>query len=337
MRPFLIFFVSLTLLLTSCSGKERARHHSGIAMGTFCDLTFYPPENSKASEISSSVFRRMGYLESLWSIHRKESEIYRLNQTGQVRSSPETRRLLTRSVEISEITGGAFDITVAPLMAAWREAQKTGKMPEVKKLLSLVDYRKIKIASDGTVSFLKSGMAVDLGGVGKGAAVDEAAALLKSYGVKSGMVNLGGNIYAFGDGPRNGKWRIGIQNPKKDGIVNSIIIKDCGVSTSGNYQRYFEIAGKRYSHILNPKTGTLENFPDSVTVMAPDAALADGLSTAFEVLGPEKGMAIAEKIPGVEVLFIMSDGRRIHTKNFPYLTREGNFSRPEINEPDFPK
>lgn len=310
-----------SLLFTSCSRKEHPVHYSSLIMGTFCDLTFIPAPGTNPENIANAIFNRMRYLESLWSCYRPGSEISRLNREGRIKSSPETRSLLKNAREISRISDGVFDITVAPLMSAWREAEKAGEPPDLKPLLSLVGYQKLKIEEDGTVYFLKKGMAIDLGGIGKGAAVDEAVSLMKSYGVKSGIVNLGGNLYAFGAGPHQGKWKVGIQNPSGEGVIGAVLIKDRGVSTSGNYQRYFEIGGKRYSHVLNPKTGSLEgNYPEGVTVIAPTALLADGLSTALTVLGPEKGIILAEETPGVEALVIMP-GQTFHTtKGFPNLS-----------------
>jgi len=313
----LVLFV---LLFTSCSREEQPVHYSSLVMGTFCDLTFITAPGTNPDNIANAVFNRIRYLESLWSFYRPGSEISRLNREGRIKSSPATRALLKNAREISRISDGAFDITVAPLMSAWKEAEKAGEPPDLKPLLSLVGYQKLKIEEDGTVYFLKKGMAIDLGGIGKGAAVDEAVSLLKSYGVKSGIVNLGGNLYAFGAGPHQGKWKVGIQNPRGEGVIGAVLIKDRGVSTSGNYQRYFEIGKRQYSHILNPKTGSLEgNYPEGVTVIAPTALLADGLSTALTVLGSEKGITLAEETPGVEALIIMSGPVFYTTKGFPTI------------------
>ena len=314
-RPPLI--ILLIVLLVSCGVKEKKVSYSNLVMGTFCDLTLTPVPGINSDEISARVFERMRYLEGLWSIYQPESEISQLNRRGSIKPSPETLALLEKSLEISRISNGAFDITVAPLMVAWRESEKTGKLPDFKSLVPLVGYQKLVIEKDGTVRFLRKGMAVDLGGIGKGAAVDAAVSLLKSAGVKSGIVNLGGNLYAFGDGPRQGQWKVGIQNPAGSGTLGAISVKNQGVSTSGNYERYFEIKGKRYSHILNPRTGSLLDYPESVTVIAPNAALADGLSTAFTILGPTESISLAETLPRVEALILMPGQKSYRTKNFP--------------------
>ena len=309
--------ILLIILLVSCSVKKQKASYSNLIMGTFCDLTFTPVPGINSNELAAKVFDRLRYLESLWSIYQKESEVSRLNREGRIKPSPETLTLLKKSLEVSRISNGAFDITVAPLMAAWRESEKTGKLPDLKPLVPLVGYRKLGIEKNGTVRFLKKKMAIDLGGIGKGAAVDEAVSLLKSSGVKSGIVNLGGNLYAFGDGPHRGMWKVGIQNPRGSGAIGAISVKNQGVSTSGNYQRYFEIGGKRYSHILNPQTGSLPDYPESVTVIAPTAVLADGFSTAFTVLGPEDAISLADTLPGVEALIIMPGAKSYRTKRFP--------------------
>ena len=309
--------ILLIILLVSCRVKKETASYSNLIMGTFCDFTFTPVPGINSNEIAAKVFDRLRYLESLWSIYQKESEVSRLNREGRIKPSPETLTLLEKSLEISRISNGAFDITVAPLMSAWRESEKTGKLPDLKSLVPLIGYRKLAIEKNGTVRFLQKGMAIDLGGIGKGAAVDEAVSLLKSSGVKSGIVNLGGNLYAFGDGSHRGRWEVGIQNPHGSGVINAISVKNQGVSTSGNYQRYFEIGGKRYSHILNPQTGSLPNYPESVTVIAPTAVLADGFSTAFTVLGPADAISLANTVPGVEALIIMPGPKSYRTKGFP--------------------
>lgn len=319
-RGTLAVLTLLILLLPSCIIKKIPRHYSGgPVMGTFCDLTFIPSFGLKPDQFYlSSVLERMYYLENLWSIYRKESELSTLNRMGKVKASPETLFLIREAEKVSRISDGAFDITVSPLMSAWKEAEKKGRPPDLKPIIPLVDYRKIKVEKDGTVSFLKKGMAIDPGGIGKGLAVDAGVSVLKSSGVKSGLVNLGGNIFGFGEGPHRGRWKVGIRNPKGEGVIYSVMIRNQGVSTSGNYERFLEVNGKKYSHILDPRQGLLARYPESVTVVAPTAGLADGLSTAFFVLGPEKGMAITQKMPGVEAFFIMADGRQYATKGFPF-------------------
>ncbi len=313
--PALIIF--LTILLASCGTKEKTASYSNLIMGTFCDLSFTPVPGIDSDDLAAKVFDRMRCLEGLWSIYQPESEISQLNRKGRIKPSPETLALLKESLEVSRISNGAFDITIAPLMIAWRESEKTGKLPDFKSLTPLVGYQNVVLDEDGMVRLLKKGMAVDLGGIGKGAAVDEAVSLLKYAGIKSGLVNLGGNLYAFGDGPRQGRWKIGIQNPRGSGSIGSVSVKNQGVSTSGNYERYFEIKGKRYSHILNPLTGSLPDYPESVTVIAPTAMLADGLSTAFTVMGPTDTLSLAERIPGVEALIITTGKKSYRTKGFP--------------------
>ena len=310
--------VFLTLLLVSCGAKPETASYSNLVMGTFCNLEFAPAPGVESDELAGRVFERMKRLEDFWSIYKEGSEVSQLNRRGRAKPSPETLTVLKKSLEVSRLSNGAFDITVAPLMSAWRKSEKTGKLPDFKTLLPLVGYQKLAIEEDGTVRFLKKGMAVDLGGIGKGAAVDEAVSLLKSVGVKSGLVNLGGNLYVFGDGPRRGgQWNIGIQNPRGSGSVGAISVKDRGVSTSGDYRRHFEVGSRRYSHILDPRTGSLPDVPESVTVIAPDAALADGLSTAFAVMGPAEAVSLVETIPGVEALIIMPGQKAYRTNGFP--------------------
>jgi len=301
------------------SRKPRLYRASGLVMGSFYTLEFSRPAGIPPEAAARHVRERLAELERRWSPYNPESEISRLNRTGRLAGvSPETRRLLELSAEISRRTGGAFDITVGPLIEAWRNAEKTGRPPDLKKLLPLVDYRRVRLTGTGEGRLERKGMRIDPGAIGKGLAVDEAVRILRRDGVPSGLVNLGGNLYAFGPGPDRGLWTIGIQDPFGPGEKGRLRIRDQGVSTSGTYQQWFQVGQKRFSHIVNPGNGELKSPPRSVTVLAPGAGLADGLSTALEVLGPEAGLALLESIPGTSALIIMDDGRVIRSRGLDW-------------------
>ncbi|MFQ5835694.1 MAG: FAD:protein FMN transferase, partial [bacterium] len=169
--------------------------------------------------------------------------------------------------------------------------------------------------------FQKKGMQIDLGGIAKGYAVDRAIESLRKNGIRRALVNAGGDLYALGSGPGKEKWQVGIQDPREeDKLLGIIKVKDVGVATSGDYRRYFTIEGRRFSHIVNPKTGqTVQDVPMSVTVIAPDATTADALATGVFVLGPQKGIELIESLPQVEGMIVSEGMKRISSKGWAHF------------------
>ena len=226
----------------------------------------------------------------LWKIQRAFEEIKKINS------------LMNDYNPRSEV-----DITVGPLVRLWQRMGIKKRLPTSRELmdaLSLVGYKYVKVKDD-RVSLEKKGMRIDLGGIAKGYAVDKAIKVLKREGVKDALVNAGGDMYCMGNGP-HGRWRIGVQHPRKDrDIVDILEVTDKAVATSGDYRRYYIIQGKRFGHIINPSTGwTVQNNPMSVTIIAPDCTSADALATGIFVLGPEKGIELIENLPGIEGIII---------------------------------
>ncbi|HLG31007.1 MAG TPA: FAD:protein FMN transferase, partial [Candidatus Brocadiales bacterium] len=224
--------------------------------------------------------------------------------------------------------GGAFDITCGPLCKLWKEVGKSGILPTneaLEKILSAVGYEKINLdAEKQALSFQQAGMELDVGGIAKGYAVDEAIKVLKGHGIESALVEAGGDLYTMGTKPGGELWRIGIQDlnhpDNAETFLGKLKIKDCAVATSGDYQRFVVINGKKYSHIVNPLTGwPVENVP-SVTVIANDALTADALATALSVMGAKEGIELAQSIPGVEALIISLSNNQLQ------YTRTPNFA-----------
>lgn len=230
-------------------------------------------------------------------------DVAKLNKKGKNVVSKEIINIIQESKRISEITDGAFDITIRPLMEAWKEFRETDKLPEqsdIDKLLKLVNYKNV-IIKDSVVEFAIQGMKVDLSGIAKGYAVDLAVSDLKSSDIKTGLVNAGGDIKVFG----NKIWNIGIKNPRGDSVLKTLELKDCAVVTSGDYERYFTINGRRYCHIIDPRTGFPADGCMSVTIIADDCMFADALATGVFVLGRERGEAILNslRVRGIIVTF----------------------------------
>ena len=288
-----------------------------IHMDTYVKITIKKISNSKI--ILKEAFKKIEKLENELSIFKPDSEISLLNKKGGLNISKNIQGILHKSLKISQSTDGAFDITCKPLMDLYKKAEKRDFPPtllEIKETLKLVSWEKIKI--EGNFITLEKGMELDPGGIAKGFIVDETVKFLKSKGVRNGLINAGGDVYCFGLNPKGKKWRIGIRNPKeKNKIIKIIEVSEKGIVTSGDYERYMKIKGKKYSHIVNPKTGeTVQNFPVSVTIIADDCTTADGLATGCFVLGAKKGTELINKIQGIEGFIIDGDMKIHKSKNF---------------------
>lgn len=279
-------------------------------MGTFVEITC----QDKAA--MNAAFEEIKKIENLANKFEPASEISRLNKNGEIRAGPDFLNLIKESKKYYALSGGAFDITVSPLVESWKnkikeaqEKKSEGLLPakdELENKLGLVGSDKIFINEDeSAVKFARAGMSVDLGGIAKGYAVDKAVLRLKALGINSCLINAGGNIYCLG---RKGKrkWHIGIRHPRNPGkIIFYLDLENQAVATSGDYEQYFMNAGKRYSHIINPERGEpVDNGLASVTIIAKDAAAADALSTAVFVLGKEKGQELLGKIDNTEYRII---------------------------------
>jgi len=280
-----------------------------MIMGTLVEITVIPG-NEKAIREAFEALRKV---DALMSTYKEDSEISILNREGKAQVSEETLEVIEDAIKFSNLTDGAFDITCRPLINLWKRAKKEEKVPteeEIEEAISLVDYQRI-ILEANQIRLEKKGMQIDLGGIAKGYAVDKAIEALKKNGVKRALVNAGGDLYALGTDRQGEKWQIGVQDPREENkIIDIIKVKDKAVATSGDYRRYFSLEGKRFSHIVNPKTGlTVQDVPMSVTIIGPDATTTDALSTGVFVLGPEEGMKLIESLPEVEGM-IISEGMK---------------------------
>ncbi len=294
--------------------KTKSFKRTEMIMGTLVEITVLPANEKAVKE----AFNEMKRIDALMDIYRENSEVSILNREGEDRVSKETLEVIKKSIEFSRLTRGAFDITCGPLVNLWKEAKKNKEIPtaeEIKETISLVGYKKL-ILEGSWVRFKEKGMQIDLGGIAKGYAVDKAIEVLKKNGIKQALVNAGGDLYALGKASQGEKWQIGIQHPRQEGKILTIIkVKDEAVATSGDYQRYFMLKGKRFAHIVNPMTGwTVQDVPMSVTIIAPDAASADALATGVFVLGPQEGMKLINSLSGIEGM-IVSEGMKTVTSS----------------------
>jgi len=269
-------------------------------MGVAARVVVYAPDDYTAKWACSRAFLRIDQLDELMSDYRTDSELMWLCREGHVapvRVSDDLFFVLERAIELSRRSNGAFDITLGPLVSLWRRARQTGQLPteaELNEAKRLVGWEKVQLdASTKTVKLAVPGMRLDLGGIAKGYAADCALKVLKKFGLSRALVELGGDI-VLGDPPPNRKgWRIGILN--ESGRPEKILeLANCAVSTSGSTEQFVEIAGRRYAHIIDPRTGLGLTKLVLVTVIAKDGITADGLATALCVLGEKEGRKLAE-------------------------------------------
>lgn len=303
----LLLFTSF--LLTSCTKAPEKSEEYFFAMDTYMTIEAY----GETAKIAVSQARaRVEALEKLWSATDENSEIFAINHGKNPELSEETLDLLSFTLEMSEKTGGAFDATIYPVLTAWGFTTEQKRVPEeaeLAELLEKVGYE--KVSADGKKISLEQGMMLDFGGAAKGWASDECAEIMRESGVKSALINLGGNVYAVGKRPDGNLWRIGVADPLSENSENAGIVEvsDRAVVTSGSYQRYFTQDGKTYGHIIDPKTGyPADNDLLSVTIVAEEGKLCDVLSTALFVMGREQAERFWRENGGFEMILIDKSG-----------------------------
>jgi thiamine biosynthesis lipoprotein len=287
-----------------------------IMMGTVVSVTVFTHDEERGREAIEAAFTEIARVEALTSRHADESEVSRINgpgrREGRLPISRELATVLERSLHFSRISGGAFDVTVAPLVVLWvgPEGVRVPSGAAIRAALPKVDYRKLKVSTGAGTLTLPAGMSVDLDGIAKGHAVDRAVRILRLRGIEAAIVDAGGNIGLLGEPPRGGMWRVGVKHPRDDGLLGTLLLERGSVATSGDYQHFAIVSGVRYHHILDPATGRPTAGVMSVTITAARAIDADALSTAVFVLGAEKGMNFVEELDGVEAV-IVTGGEKV--------------------------
>ncbi|MBN1507710.1 MAG: FAD:protein FMN transferase [Sedimentisphaerales bacterium] len=293
-----------------------------VVMGTFSRVVVIANSERTAKRCIEAAFEMQQRIEELMSYHRDDSELSRINRDAADRpvpTNPLMFEVLEKSVAFSKLSDGAFDVTVGPLVDLWKAAGEANAPPTEEALAGArakVGYGKLVLDEKNmTVRFAVQGMRIDLGGIGKGYAVDKSVEAMKQRGAIGGMVDLGGNIRCFGRPPRGQEtWRVGLQDPNvaPEDVDNSRIllvlsITDQSVATSGDYRRFMNVQGQKQSHVIDATSGKGANRLVSDTVIASDATTADALSTAVNVLGPQEGLALIERLPNVEAILIPAD------------------------------
>jgi FAD:protein FMN transferase len=272
--------------------------------------------------------RRIEKLISEWDSTSQTTSINRSAGVGPVHVDKELYDLIYRSIKVSKLTDGAFDISFAPLLKVWKLDATMKALPSRENIefaKSKVGYQKIILDPKSQTVFLsEKGMMIGFGGIGQGYVANRCMQIMKDEGIEAGLVNVSGDIITWGTQPDGSAWRVGIADPNnKASIISWLAIKDASVVTSGNYEKFRTINGVRYGHILDPRTGYPAQGVGSVTIMSPDAEICDALATGIFVLGIEKGLALINTLKGIECLIIDEKG-----KLYPSTNMKLNFVTP---------
>ncbi|MGE5892695.1 MAG: FAD:protein FMN transferase [bacterium] len=295
----------ILILFFAAPFEKRLYSDSRIAMDTVVTISVVSRSQEKAQKAFDTAYAELNRLSGLINFYSDKSEISAINRSAglkAVKVSPDTLNLIKESIKASDTTQGAFDPTTGVMTILWNFPNKVKpEDKEIRSRLNLVSAKDIVLdEKNGTVFLRKKGMMIDLGGIAKGYAADRTIEILSSLGVKAALVSVAGDIRGYGVKPDGQPWKIGIQDPRpqkpSNNVMAALSLKDRAISTSGDYQRYFEIDGVRYHHILDPKTGMPARGCQSVTVLADRGVTADSLATGVFVLGPRRGLELLKKL-----------------------------------------
>jgi thiamine biosynthesis lipoprotein len=273
-------------------------------MGVDTRLVVYAPDRPAAEVACLAAFARIAALDAMMSDYRLKSELTRLSARSggpAIRVSPDLFRVLRRAQEMARYSGGAFDVTVGPLVALWRTARKTGVLPDpaaIERARRRVGWQKLRLDERArTVRLTVPGMKLDLGGIAKGYADDEAQRVLRQHGITRALVEMGGDIVVSGPPPSTDGWTIRVPNAGDARRPADLHFAHRAISTSGDTEQFVVIGGHRYSHVVDPRTGQALSSRVQVTLIAPDGLTADPLSTALTLLGAEDRRKLLQHYP----------------------------------------
>jgi FAD:protein FMN transferase len=294
------------------------RIEDGI-MGTRITVELWADDEAQGAAAIEAVLAEMRRIDASMSTYKPTSEVSMVNARaaqGALKISPELFDLLSTALDYSRVTAGAFDITYASVgyLYDFRHHVRPGEQ-QIKEALPGVSYRHVLLdPAQRTVRFTQPGVRIDLGGIAKGHAVDGGIAILQKLGFKHALVTAGGDSRIIGD--RFGKpWVVGIRHPdRKDEVIARIPLEDAAISTSGDYERYFDAGGVRYHHIIDPGSGHSASKVRSATIIGPTATRTDGLSKTAFVLGPQKALEIYNRLDDIDAILITPDGRVLYSK-----------------------
>jgi thiamine biosynthesis lipoprotein len=331
--------ILLVALLGSCAKKQaEPQSESFFMLGTVCKVTIY---DNPTPEAFSASFARLKEIEDRMSLRNQKSEVSEVNRYAGIRPvvvSEDTFAVIKKALEIAHLSKGAFDPTVGPLVQAWDIGGENPRKPpqdEIDSLLPLIGYDRVILDAQASSVFLKDQkMVLDLGGIAKGYAADEVARILHEHGVEHAIVNLGGNVLTLGAKTNGNPWKIGIQDPEalRGEYVMILSLTDQTLVTSGPYERFLELDGEVYHHILDTETGyPVKSDYTSVSIITKNSLLADALSTSLYALGYEDGMALINTLEDVEAVFMTREKRILLSEglkqgNVQYSVTDSSYS-----------
>jgi thiamine biosynthesis lipoprotein len=318
--------VGLLLFHALCVAGNLSRFEfAEVHMGTQFRIILYAASEEIAQRVARKAFTRIRQLDAIMSDYQETSELNQFAHNAAkkpIKLSPDLFRVLQESQHLARRTNGAFDVTIGAVVRLWRRARRTGELPDAERLkqaLRLTGYRKLHLDARTQSAWLdEKGMGLDLGGIAKGFAADQAQRVLKQHGIRSALVAAGGDIVVSQAPPRARGWLIamatadtnpGDHSPSEPAQENALLLTNAAVSTSGDAEQFVEIDGTRYSHIVDPRTGLGLKGQMSVTVVARRGSDADGLATAVSVLGAERGMKLIDATRGVAALMIQKSAQ----------------------------
>lgn len=311
MRLFMVLLLNLSALATARA--EWIEHVEDGIMGTRIAVELWSEDAAKGQAAVQAVLAEMRRVDAAMSTYKPSSEVSKVNAqaaAAPVRISEELFELLATSIQYSKITDGAFDITYASVgyMYDYREQVRPNE-EQIEDALPGINYRHLLLdRAARTVKFADDAVRIDLGGIGKGHAVDRAIAVLQSMDIEHALVTAGGDSRIIGDRFGN-PWVIGIRHPdRKEEVIARIPLEDAAISTSGDYERYFDENGVRYHHIIDPKTGHSASKVRSATIIGPTATRTDGLSKTAFILGAERALEIYNRLEDVDAILVTPDG-----------------------------
>lgn len=320
MRPYLCAVMVLLAALCGCRSRPEPQplqryEFKSAHMGTLFRISLYAPSQAQAEDAADAAFHRIDQLEALMSDYRADSELNLLRQDlvgAPVPISSDLFLVLERALQVAQLTDGAFDPTIGPFVRLWRFARKRQALPspqEVERARAAVGWRKLELDPRATTVTLGApAMQLDLGGIAKGYAADQALAVLRQKGIRSALVAASGDIVVSEPPPGQTGWRVRIAAfPGQANELAPLILRNAAVSTSGDAEQFIEIGNVRYSHIVSPVTGLGLTERLQVSILGPNATTTDSLATAISVLGRERGLKLVESLPGVEALVFVHE------------------------------
>ncbi|HET8690597.1 MAG TPA: FAD:protein FMN transferase [Steroidobacteraceae bacterium] len=314
----------IALAVTLLFGFEAAARAEWYAreeaiMGTRIAVELAAADPAAAEQAIDAVIAEMHRIDVLMSVYKPDSQVSRVNReaaAGPVKVDPELAALVARALEFSEMSGGAFDITYASVGYLYDyRARQHPTDAQIQAALPGINWRHVVVdLPASTIRFTRPGVRIDLGGIAKGYAVDTSIAILRKLGITQATVTAGGDSRIIGD--RDGRpWIVGIRHPDdKDRVIARIPLEDAAISTSGDYERFFDEDGVRYHHIIDPKTGKSPHGVRSVTIIAPTSTLAEGLTKSVFIMGPERGLALVEGKPDCDAVIVTAEGKVLYSK-----------------------